>query len=224
MAQSEVLERGDLHFLYTPRVRPETALPFRIEGVPLRPGEVQRLYVVLRPEGRALYRRLLVGRKRMPDAARRQRFWAEIERVEPSAAAVLGDLRRFEYETKTRGRRVQPAARTAGDGVYAMLRHGSHSHLLYRLVDPAEPGEVQRALGIQAGGSYIAAAFNPEAPAKLGRRRPEVPPLPRRLREKFGGRKFAPLDAELLDVRGLEVVLIGATGAAEAALEAGAWN
>jgi len=224
VAQLEVLERGDLHFLYTPRVRPETALPFRIESPPLRPREVQRLYVVLRPEGRRLYRRLLVGRKRMPDAARRQRFWAEIERVESNAAAVLGDLHRFEYDTKTRGRRVQPAARAAGEGVYAMLRHGSHSHLLYRLVDPAEPGDVQRALGISARGSYIAAAFNPEAPAKLGRRPADVDPLPQRLREKFGSRKFAPLDAELLDVRGLEVVLIGALGAAEAGLEAGAWS
>ena len=224
MAQLEVLERGDLHFLYTARVRPETALPFRIESPPLRPREVQRLYVVLRPEGRRLYRRLLVGRKRMPDAARRQRFWAEIERVESNAAAVLGDLRRFEYDTKTRGRRMQPAARAAGEGVYAMLRHGSHSHLLYRLVDPAEPGDVQRALGISARGSYIAAAFNPEAPAKLGRRPADVDPLPQRLREKFGSRKFAPLDAELLDVRGLEVVLIGALGAAEAGLEAGAWS
>ncbi|TMA39611.1 MAG: hypothetical protein E6J82_16310, partial [Deltaproteobacteria bacterium] len=81
MAQAEVLERGDLHFLYTPRVRPEGGLPFQIESAPLRPREVQRLYVVLRPEGRRLYRRLLVGRKRMPDSSRRQRFWAEIERV-----------------------------------------------------------------------------------------------------------------------------------------------
>jgi len=144
--------------------------------------------------------------------------------VEGSAAAILSDLRRVESETKTRGRRVQPAARAAGEGVYAMLQHGSHCHLLYRLLDPAEPGDVQRALGILGRGSYIAAAFNPEAPAKLGRRQPDVAPLPQRLREKFGGRKFAPLDAELLDVRGLEVVLIGALGTAEAALEAGAWS
>ena len=138
MAQPEILERGDLHFLYTPRVRPETALPFRIESMPLRPRDVQRLYVVLRPEGRRLYRRLLVGRKRMPDSARRQRFWAEIERVEWSAAAVLGDLRRFEYETKTRGRRVQPAARAAGEGVYAMFRHGTSQNVLVRCAGTIE--------------------------------------------------------------------------------------
>jgi hypothetical protein len=220
VAQAEVLERGELFFLYTPRVRPEKVLPFRIDDAPLRLRDVQRLYVVLRPQGRALYRRLLVGRKRMPDTARRQRFWAEIERVERSASAVLGDLRRFEYETKTRGRRVQPAARSAGDGVYALLRHGSHSHLTYRMVDPPEPSDVQRALGILPRASYIAAAFNPEAPPKLGRRAPDVPPLPQALRERFGERRFAPLDPDLLDLEGIELVLIGAQGLAETGLEA----
>ena len=220
MAQAEILERGELFFLYTPRVRPRDGLLLRIEGAPLRPRDVQRFYVVLRPQGRALYRRLLVGRKRMPDAARRQRFWAEVERVERSAGAVLGDLRRFEYETKTRGQRVQPAAKPAGEGVYAMLRHGSHSHLTYRLVDPADPGDVQRALGILPRASYIAAAFNPEAPPKLGRRPPEVPLLPQSIRDRFAERRFAPVDPGLLNVPGLELVLIGAPHlAAEAALE-----
>jgi hypothetical protein len=217
--QAEVLERGELFFLYTPRVRPAKVLPFRVEETPLRPRDVQRFYVVLRPEGRALYRRLLVGRKRMPDTARHQRFWAEIERVERSASAVLGDLRRFEYETKTRGRRVQPAARPAGDGVYALLRHDTHSHLTYRMVDPTEAGDVQRVLGILPSASYIAAAFNPEAPPRLGRAPPDVPPLPESIRVKFGERRFAPVDPQLLDVPGLELVLIGAPHTVDAGLE-----
>ena len=221
MAQAEVLERGELFFLYTPRVRPEKVLPFRIDETALRLRDVQRLYVVLRPQGRALYRRLLVGRKRMPDTARHQRFWAEVERVERSAAAVLRDLRRFEYETKTRGRRVQPAARSAGDGVYALLRHGTHAHLAYRMIEPAQPSDVQRVLGILPRASYIAAAFNPEAPPRLGRAAPDVEPLPEVIRQKFGERKFAPVDPDLLDVRGIELVLIGAPHTLEAGLELG---
>jgi hypothetical protein len=212
--RTELLERGQLHFLYTPRVRPGGALPITLDEGSFRPRDVQRLYVVLRPERRLAYRRLLVGRKRMPDPQRRQRFWAEIERVERSAAAVLRDLHRFEYDTKTRGRRVQPAARAAGEGVYSLLRHESHAHLTYRLTDPASPGQVQRVLGILPRASYIAAAFNPGAPPRLGRRPPDIAFLPSGLRERFGERRFAPLDPDLLDIEGLELVLIGTSGAA----------
>jgi len=215
VAQAELLERGELYFLYMPRVRPGNALPLALDDGLIRLRNVQRLYIVLRPERRSAYRRLLVGRKRMPDPQRRQRFWVEIERVERSAAAILQDLHRFEYETKTRGRRVQPAAKSAGEGVYALLRHESHAHLTYRLTDPASPGQVQRALGILSRASYIAAAFNPEAPPRLGRRPPDVATPPSLLREKFGDKRFAPLDPDLLDVEGLELVLIGTPGTAE---------
>ena len=215
MARAELLERGELYFLYMPRVRPGDALPLALDDGLIRLRNVQRLYVVLRPERRVAYRRLLVGRKRMPDPQRRQRFWVEIERVERSAAAILRDLHRFEYDTKTRGRRVQPAARTAGEGVYALLRHESHVHLTYRLTDPESPGQVQRVLGILPRASYIAAAFNPEAPPQLGRRPPDVSTPPSVLRQKFGDKRFAPIDPDLLDVEGLELVLIGTPGAAE---------
>jgi len=110
---------------------------------------------------------------------------------------------------------VQPAAKSAGEGVYALLRHESHAHLTYRLTDPASPGQVQRALGILPRASYIAAAFNPEAPPRLGRRPPDLATPPSVLRQKFGDKRFAPLDPDLLDVEGLELVLIGTPGTAE---------
>jgi len=214
VARVELLEQGELYFLYTPRVRPGGALPLTLDDASIRLRDVQRLYIVLRPTGKVAYRRILVGRKRMPDPQRRQRFWAEIERVGRSAAAILQDLHRFEYDTKTRGRRVQPAAKAAGEGVYALLRHESHAHFTYRLIDPAPPGQVQHALGILPRASYIAAAFNPEAPPRLGRRPPDVAAPPSALREKFGDNRFAPLDPDLLDVEGLELVLIGTSGTA----------
>ena len=153
----------------------------------------------------------------MPET-RRQRFWAEIERVCETPVEVCADLGRIEYDTKTRGPRVQPPARPAGEGVYALARHGDHAHLAYRLETPRRPGEVQRALRILPEASYIVAAFNPEAPPKLGRRPPHVEPLPGWMRAKFRGRKFAPADADLLDVAGLELVLIGASDDVEAEL------
>ena len=217
MARAELLEQGDLYFLYTPRVRPRPEAPFEADERVAGPRYVQRLHVVLSPRGKRPYRRLLVGRKRMPET-RRQRFWAEVERVCETPDELLEDLGRFEYETKTRGPRVQPPARPAGEGVYALARHGDHAHLAYQLETPRLPGEVQRALRILPQASYIAAAFNPEAPPKLGRRPPHVAPLPARLRARFRGRKFAPLDPDLLDVAGLELVLIGASDDVEGEL------
>jgi len=103
VARAELLERGELYFLYMPRVRPGDALPLALDDGLIRLRNVQRLYIVLRPERRVAYRRLLVGRKRMPDPQRRQRFWVEIERVERSAAAILQDLHRFETARATSG-------------------------------------------------------------------------------------------------------------------------
>lgn len=216
MAEAELLERGDLWFFYMPRVRSRPDLPFEADERVLGLADVQRLYLVLRARGGA-YRRLLIGRKRMPGTDR-QRFWAEVERVSEDPETALADLRRSEYETKTRGNRVQPPARLAGEGVYAIARHGSHAHLAYRLMQPLAPGEVQRALRILPEASYIAAVFNPEAPAKLGSRRAWEGPLPPWARERFAGRKFAPLDPDLLDIEGAELVLIGASEDVEAEL------
>jgi hypothetical protein len=216
MAEAELLEHGDLWFLYSPRVRSRPDLPFEADERVRGPRDVQRLHVILKARGGA-YRRLLVGRKRMPDT-NRERFWAEVERVSESSEGVLFDLRRFEYETKTRGSRVQPPSRAAGEGVYAIARHGAHAHLAYRLEHPRAPGEVQRALRILPEASYITAVFNPEAPPKLGRRRALTSPLPQWARERFGDRKFAPLDPDLLDIEGVELVLIGASEDVEAEL------
>src|SRR5207253_6433936 len=214
MAEVKLLEQGELCFLYTPRVRARPDLPFEADERVAGPRDVQRLHVVLSPRDRSVYRRLLVGRKRMPEP-KRQRFWAEIERVCETADEVCEDLGRFEYETKTRGPRVQPPARPAGKGVYALAQHGTHAHLAYRLESPRRQGEVQRALRILPEASYIVAAFNPEAPPRLGRRPPDVDPLPEWMREKFRDRKFAPLDSDLFDVAGLELVLIGASDEVE---------
>jgi hypothetical protein len=214
MAELQLLEQGDLWFVATPRVRPRNVLSLRPE-VPPHPREVQRLYMLLRADARAVHRRLLVGKNRLP-ASPRQRFWACIERV-GDAFDITDDLGRIEYQTQTRGARVRPPARTLAEGRYELARHGKHTHLAYRLDEPRAPPEVLRALRIEPRQSYIVAAFNPDAPPRLGapsRYKAELPPW---LQEKFGSRRFAPLDVALFDAAGLELVLIGGHGAAESA-------
>jgi hypothetical protein len=102
-----------------------------------------------------------------------------------------------------------------------VVEHDGHTHITYVCELPREPGEVQRTLGIFQQASLIVAVRNPDAPAPQGtglgaRRRPQ---LPQELMERFGGRRFAPLDPpSFLDHEGVELVLIGAAVDAESEL------
>ena len=101
------------------------------------------------------------------------------------------------------------------------MDHDGHTHLAYALELPREPGDVQRELRIEREASYVVAVRNPEAPAPPGagltpRERAE---FPREFLDRFGGRRFIPLDPpSLLDYEGAEIVLIGAAEDAKAEL------
>jgi hypothetical protein len=207
-----ISERGDLFFFYRPRVGRDEAHDLR---------DVQRVFLILKPDGRRRYRRLIVGAKHLPDPARHERVWAFVAEVTARPSELRDDVERTEYVTRTRGARVQPPARPAGEARYAIAQHERHTHLSYALELPPEPGPAQSALGIEGEASYIAAVRNPEVPTPPGaglppRRRAEFPP---ELQERFGGRRFTALDPpEFLDHPGAELVLIGATADAEAEL------
>jgi hypothetical protein len=203
---SSELERGDIFFFYRPRVGMDEVRSL---------ADVQRLFLVLHPQGSSHVREIVVGTKRLPDVARHERAWAFVARVS-SRADFREELERRTYQTKTRGERVQPEARPAGEGRYMIVDHGGHTHLAYALELPSEPGEAQRTLRINGEASYIVAVRNPEAPAPPGMDPPaRAPDLPEWLRSRFGGRRFAQLDTtEWLEHEGVELVLIGAAAAA----------
>jgi hypothetical protein len=200
----EALERGDIHFLYRPRV--EHA---HVEA----PEDVQRLHIVLHPRGGG-FRRLIVGRKRLPKAEppAQERFWAFVDATAARGREIADRLGTERYQTATRGERTQPAARPLAEGVYAIIRHDDHTHLVHELELPRDSGEPQEELGIEPQASYIVAVKNPEAtsPPGVGFSRP--PKLPEQLLERFRGRRFAPLDPpDFLDHEGVELLLIGAS-------------
>lgn len=203
---STELERGDIFFLYRPRVGVDEVRSLE---------DVQRFVLLLHPQGSSHVREIVVGTKRLPDVERHERAWALVARVS-DGADFREELERRTYQTKTRGERVQPETRPAGEGRYAIVDHGGHTHLAYALELPSEPGEAQHTLQINREGSYIVAVRNPEAPAPPGMDSPaRAPDLPERLRTRFGGRRFAQLDTtEWLEHVGVELVLIGAATAA----------
>ena len=168
-----------------------------------------RLGRVLPPSGSDL-RRGYAGphRKHLPDPDSHERAWAFVAHVSDRAEDLRAELRQRTYETKTRGERRQPPARPVGEGRYMIADHDGHSHLAYVLELPPGLGDAQRTMRIAREASYVVAVRNPDAPAPpgMGRTR-RTPNLPEHLRNRFGGRRFAQLDApEWLDDEGVELV------------------
>lgn len=204
----EVLERGNIYFFYRPRVRSPEA-----KSEPEGLEELQRSYIVLSPHGKQFYRLVAIGRKQMPEIAERERNWGFVELVSQRPQEIEEELRREKYGTKTRGERVQPSARPAGEGVYALARHGNHTHLVYALELPERPGEVQEELNIEPEASYIISVKNPQSPSPpgVGLRGEQTADYPKKLQEIFRGRRFVPVNPpEFLDKPGAQLLLIGA--------------
>ncbi|HEY1942415.1 MAG TPA: hypothetical protein VGH40_09855 [Roseiarcus sp.] len=200
--EEEVVERGDIFFFYRPRVEID-----RVEGV----GDVQRFYMVLKPNN-GPFRLTVIGRKRLPDVERHERTWGFVDVVTDWAREIEQELREQHYQTGTRGARTLAPARPAGEGGYAILRHGRNLHLTYELELPERPGEVQRELNIPHEGAFVLSIKNPEEPAPpgVGLREAEEAHYPEPLQEEFRGRRFETEDPHPLDYEGAEFVLIGA--------------
>jgi hypothetical protein len=202
--KSQILERGDIYFLYRPRVGADEA-----HGL----ADVERFYILLKPWRSHVYRLIIVGRKRLPDPGRHDRFWAFIYRVFRDRGALNEELNEQKYDTKTRGERKVAAVRPAAEGIYALVRHEGHTHLAYVLELPKRQGPAERDLNIRREASYVVAARNPDTPRPPGT---GLDPdrdarFPKELTEKFKGRRFIPIDPpRFLDYEGAELMLIGA--------------
>ena len=205
-----VLERGDLFFFYRPDAD---------EEAPHGLLDVRRFHLILRPERGDIVRIITIGRKTLPGSgAGGANHWAFVDRVFADAGEVKDALGAIEYETETTGQRHLPAARPAGEGVYALARHGRESILAYALELPEEPGEVQKAFGIEQKGRFVVSIKNPdsESPAGLGLDEGQKGDLPEELKAMFGARRWHPADPPaFLDHPGVELILIGGRVAPE---------
>jgi hypothetical protein len=213
---NDILEQGNIYFLYRPKVRGEgEEHEVAAEGL----GDVENFYVVLKPQS-GRFRLINVGRKRLPDVEGHERNWGFVDMIADSGKEIEEELQRDTYETKTRGERVRPAARPAGEGVYALVREGSRTHLAWALELPKKPGPVQRAFNIPDEASLAISIANPEkrgGPRTAQLSEEQHPDYPKTLQKEFRGRKFATEDPRLLDYEGAEVIFIGAREDPEAA-------
>ena len=208
-APQEILEQGDIYFLYRPKVR---AGGENGKAAAEDLDDVQNFYIVLKPQG-GRFRLINVGRKRLPDLEGHERNWGFVEMVSDAGKEIEEELQRDTYETKTRGERVLLAARPAGEGVYALVREGSKTHLVWALELPKKPGPVQKAFHIPEEASLAISIANPEkrgGPRTAQLSEEQRAHYPKSLQKAFRNRKFATEDPRLLDYEGAQVIFIGA--------------
>jgi hypothetical protein len=197
----DVLERGTLTLLFRPRINRD-----QIESI----DDVQRLLMLLEPDGRGHVRLIAIGRKRLPRPARHERFWGFVDLVRSrrDVATALGPQT---YLTKSHGRRHLAAAEVAAVGSYAVAKHDGHTHLAFDVPN------------VDIGGNYIVTVMNPD-PTMWGFE--QAPPLqeelfpeyevhtqvpttfPPAIQERFGERRYLDVTPELLDFEGAELVFI----------------
>jgi hypothetical protein len=210
------IERGEVTFLYRPRVE---------EYHPEDLGDVQRVFVLLSPEGGVHERLIAIGRKRLPASKRHPRFWGYVDLV-LAPYDMNNALGAQVYGTKTRGLRHLPAARTFARGSYEIATHDDHTHLRWTVDGVDETDPVAADLSIETDADYIVTVMNPD-PAVWGLvETPDLQaslfdelelhvtiptPFPPRLQTRFRHRKYAQLDTtEWLDHPGAELVFVGA--------------
>ena len=206
-----VVERGSLAFVFRPKVEQEAVR---------RLADVERFHLVMQPDGRGLWRLIVLGRKRLPGVSAHETLWGFVDAVERDRAAVRAAFAARTYMTKTRGERHLAAGRAAGEAGYALVRSGGQLSLAYRLHRPETPGPAQRALRILPEASYALSIKNPEALGAPMLDEDRAAHLPRRVQARFRDRRFEGDDPAPLDYAGTEILLIGASKqAGEAPLE-----
>jgi hypothetical protein len=202
----EIVERGGIDILYRPRVEHEEVESLR---------DVQRLLLVLAPEGRHQCRVIAIGRKRIRD-----RFWGFVDLVDDPQYVDI-TLGAHTYLTKTRGARHLPAARVAASGEYTITRHDDHTHFAYEATR-REESEIE----VESEGDFIVSVANPdptawglvEMPPLQDELFPEyevhvtIPtPFPAAIQERFRDKRYIELEPELLDYPGAELIFITTT-------------
>lgn len=210
------IEQGSVTILYRPRVE---------EQDPSDLGDVQRLLILLSPEGGTFDRAIAVGRKRMPRSARRDRFWGFVDLVlTPNDMNAALDAQ--VYGTKTRGLRHLPAARAFAAGTYEIATHRDHAHLRWQVSRITDDDPIAFEVDVENDADYIVTVANPDLTAWGLTEPPDLQtdlfddlelhvtipaPFPPNLQQRFGNRRYAHLDTpEWLDHPGAELVFVGA--------------
>lgn len=202
----QILERGNIYFFYRPKVTSKQAQ----EKTNVQNEEdIQRFFFILQPENSSLYRLIFIGEKKLPTIeSMHEKDWAMVDFVTADKQALINLLNEQTYSTQTRGERLLPAVRPAGEGVYGIIKQDRNTYLAYNLELPEKRREVQETLEIERQATYVLSIKNPEMPGKRSSKPVNYPP---EFKEKFKNLRFISAEPpELLNYEGTELLLIGA--------------
>jgi hypothetical protein len=203
-----VLETGNIAFFYRPKERvlhPTSPNDLERSSFVLFPDDQQhhqnRLFVL----AHAVFPQIVPG-----EVLAEERAWAVVADVSHDPRHMIDSVEKdFPTPPELSRQRRRPSARIAGDGRYAIARHGSHTHLVYELRRPQHPGPVQQALQIEPHASYFLSVKGPRVPSEITLE--EKPSYPEALRTKLEGHNFVAADpTDFLDYRWTQIFLIGA--------------
>jgi hypothetical protein len=135
--ETSIVEQGNIFFFYKPRKAVRSVHGF---------SDVGRFYITLKPEDSERLRFIMLGMKRMPSLDDAERGWGIVTKVGGRGFKSAENAKRAVTSGK---------ARPAGEGVYALVRHRSHTHLVYYLELPHKLGDVQKTLHINREGNYV---------------------------------------------------------------------
>ena len=195
---TEIMESGNLAFLYRP-------LPGLRQ--PQTSDEIEHAYIVLFPDEQQLHtNRVLtfmcgyfppiIPNFTLPE----EREWAYVSETSKdprtTIQALIGALS------------GQTPPRLAGDGRYAILRHGARTYFTYVLSHPRQLGHAQQTLMMETEASFQVVVQEPAVPTDL--RLTEKPAYPADLGNRFDGHVSIPLDpTTFLDYTWAQILLIG---------------
>jgi len=222
------LETGHVIFFY--RIKVDT------QGEASDFKDVQRLFLLLLPnDAHSVKRLILVPGKHLPNS--HKPVWGFIEDASTDIHKIDSDLAEYHYSTVTKGERVVKGARICGEGIYSLILHqkpkavkrakgrprkgkepehstpgvDSHVHFAFVLELPEQPGHVQHDFHIEKEGNFLVTVKNPKAenPPNVGLSKTARAEFPSELQERFGDKKFAPLNPpDFLNFKGAEILLI----------------
>jgi hypothetical protein len=201
MSQISILNKGNIYFFYRPNI--EHAEAHQLE-------DIQRFFMVLKPEKSDRYILIIIGKKHLPKEGEEKSNFAFIEKIFKKTEDLSAAFKAQEYSTSARGKRKLAPARAVGEGQFALVHHEQHSHLIYQLRTPEKVGHVQEDFRLSAKGDYIISVKNPEqpSPSYAGLSPKEKAHYPKKLQERFGDKKFIPLNSEdFLNYEGAEFIL-----------------
>lgn len=183
----EVLEQGNIYFFYRIKKRID-----EVDGI----EDVQRFYMILSSEDK--YRLFVIGSKKLPDIEKgsKRKYWGFVYKVSEDAEEVEDEMDSYNGN--------KPAV-PAGEGVYKIVKHDEHTHLIFSLELPKELGKVQEEFNIDKEGNFIISIKNPKYSKAMKNKKAR---LPEELQEKFDGRSFMYSDTEILDYPFVEILMI----------------